>query len=421
MALIDGIQKILTPFIEIPDFGSFSVIGDPGCDGLGAEIMSIFAAGLRACGDSDFTLIAGDLVPFGAGSFYQNVADFINTAAKKPVFTLCGNHDSVFYKDYFGNSDYAIADSKTLIVVLDNSKRDISDSSLELLRSALDKYRGRDVVLSMHIPPPNGIAKNAIAPDIWAKVTTLLAPLGNRLKYIICGHLHSYFEDSILGARLVVTGGCGARIEEVPGVPAPYYHRVKFFYKDGELRHEKLDIFSDALDFTEKSDEKANKMLAESFERECAAFVRYRLFAEDARIRGFEKLAKLFMAASDAEFYHAKNFYFTQVGVKEPETALRESIEAERFESEEYYKENLAYAESGRLGLVTYAFKDALEAEKVHLRLFERALDLFLKGESMPDEKYYTCTSCGNTFAGSEHPKNCPVCGAPADKISELG
>ncbi|MDR1973018.1 MAG: hypothetical protein LBQ46_13985 [Treponema sp.] len=52
-----GIQKIVRPVLEVADFRSFSVLGDPGCDGLGAEIMAIFADLLSEAAATDFTLI----------------------------------------------------------------------------------------------------------------------------------------------------------------------------------------------------------------------------------------------------------------------------------------------------------------------------------------------------------------------------
>jgi rubrerythrin len=59
-------------------------------------------------------------------------------------------------------------------------------------------------------------------------------------------------------------------------------------------------------------------------------------------------------------------------------------------------------------------------AEKVHLKLFQDAYESLKTQNDIAGETYYTCSSCGHTFTGSSHPKNCPVCGAPADKINRL-
>jgi rubrerythrin/Icc-related predicted phosphoesterase len=415
--LKNGIQKIKSRVVEVEDFNEFAVIGDPGCDGLGAEIMSVFSKGLEAASGTDFTLILGDIVPFGSKNFYRNVSEFISLSAKKPVFALCGNHDTEFYEDFFGSASYAIADGKTLIVILDNSKRKVSEESLDVLRFALGRYPGRNIVLAMHIPPPNRISPNAIDAEEWAKVTRILEPHKRRLRYVLCGHIHSCFEDEIEGARLVMTGGGGARIEEVAGIQAPYYHWVKFAYKDGVLTHEKVDI-SPAGKCPE--DPGAAKMLSDSFAGECAAHVRYRLYAEDAERRGLPFTAKLFRAAADAEFYHARNFFYALSAMKDPAEALRESAANERREAEEFYRSCLDYVKTRSLGVAAYAFTDAIEAERVHGTLFEDALERVAEGHDAAAGNFYTCTSCGNTFFVSAHPRNCPVCGAPMDKITEI-
>lgn len=234
MAVLNpGIQKIDRMVVELEDFQSFSIMGDPGCDGLGAEIMSVFLDILYNARETDFSLVLGDMVPFGSKIFYANASDFINMSAGIPVFMLRGNHDTVFYGDYFGNTDYAIADGRTLIVVLDDAERRVSEKSLELLRYALEKYPRPNIILSMHIPPPNRVSSNSLNPEEWKKITGAFAGCGRGPAYILAGHVHSYFEDTLDGATLVMTGGAGARIEDVPGVPKPYYHWVKMYYDSG--------------------------------------------------------------------------------------------------------------------------------------------------------------------------------------------
>jgi hypothetical protein len=208
----NGIQVITQTFIPLEDFNSFTVLGDPGCDGLGAEIASVFVRGLREPADTppgkgDFQLVAGDIVPFGSKLFYANMADLVNASAERPVFMVCGNHDTDYYEDYFGLKDYALADSRTLVVVLDNSRRTVSEHSLAVLSQALEHYRRPNIILAMHIPPPNGVSGNAMPLAEWEKITALFAPCREQLKYIICGHLHSYFEDTLGETKLVVTGG----------------------------------------------------------------------------------------------------------------------------------------------------------------------------------------------------------------------
>jgi rubrerythrin len=416
-----GIQAIRRTFIPVDDFDSFTALGDPGCDGLGAEIVSIFVRGLKdppgvPAEKGKFQLVVGDLVPFGSRLFYRNMVDLVNAVADRPVFMVCGNHDTDYYDDYFGLKDYALADSRTLVIVVDDSRRVVSDHSLEVLSHALAHYRRPNIILAMHIPPPNKVSGNAIPAGEWEKIAALFAPCRDQLKYIICGHLHSYFEDTLEGTKLIVSGGAGARIEEEPGIRAPYNHVVEFFYNaQGVLSHKKRDIHPEKADY---GDPTIQAMLSRAFSQECIAHVRYKLYAEDAEKRGMKNTAKLFRAAADSEWRHAKNFYHTMPGLLDPVSGIEESMENERREVEDIYAASAEYAREQKLGLPAYAFADALMAEKVHLRLFQDARRQLLSGQSdIAGESYFTCSSCGYTFSGTGHPKTCPVCGAPADKI----
>jgi rubrerythrin len=412
-----GIQKIGRPVIEVDGFQSFSVLGDPGCDGLGAEIMAVFADLLFEASGTDFTLVLGDVVPFGSKVFYDNVVELINVTAKTPVFVLRGNHDTNFYADHFGNADYAVADSRTLIIVLDNSERALRPETIAFLQKTLEDYRRPNVVLAMHIPPPNAVSGNSLSSGEWEKASSVLEPYRRSIRFILSGHVHSYFEDEIDGVKLIGSGGGGARIEEVPGVSPPYYHRVRFFYNDEECLDYKREELTLESGGGRLWDEKIQALLSESFVRECTAHVRYRLYAEDAGRRGLPNLAGLFRAAAEAEYYHARNFHYVSQGLKKPEDVLAGVIKDERYEVNEFYKNGLEQAREKRTGLPVYAFTDALEAEKVHAALFEKALESLRQGRDIEAAGYYTCSSCGNTFSAKAHPKNCPVCGAPEDKI----
>jgi rubrerythrin len=304
--------------------------------------------------------------------------------------------------------------------VLDDAERKISAATLEFLRYALENYPRPGIVLSLHIPPPNRISSNSLSNDEWMKIVEVFRQTKQFPAYVLAGHIHSYFEDVLEfgGAKLVMTGGAGARVEDVQGIEKPYYHWVKLYYDgSGKLCHERRELSSKGeIRFTSPMDD----MLHDSFVNECTAHVRYKIYAENAARRGLNNLAKLFGAAADAEFYHARNFYFSLKTLESPEEAVSESIQNERFETEQYYKEKADFALESKLGLPLNAFTDTGKTEAIHLRLFEKALEALKKGEDIEALQYYTCTSCGNTFWGEKHPPNCPICGAPADKIALL-
>jgi rubrerythrin/predicted phosphodiesterase len=415
-------EKITTNGIKLNGIKSFTLIGDPGCDGLGAEIMSKFNTALR-CASGDFIIIAGDIVPKGNERFYKSVIEISDgAAAGKPVYMVCGNHDTDDYEMFFGNKNYYMYDEHLLLVVLDNSKRIFSEEALSVLSEALNAYARDTIALSFHIPPPNRVSGNSVSAEEWQKVVKIIAPFREKIKYILCGHIHSYFEDDVDGIKLIATGGGGARIEDVEGITRPYNHYVEFeFNTNYELHHKKKDISFYSGEDTSDGQSRhtaVRSLLEEAFTNECKAHVRYRIYAEDALRQGKPGLAQLLLATSDSEYYHALNHFFTMNEFKNIEQALDESIASENYEVSEMYKSNIETARAQKNALAVYSFSDALEAEKVHRRLLTRAKETLETARDIPEKQYYTCTSCGWTFDGEAD--SCPVCGAPKDKIKAV-
>lgn len=207
------IQIITDPIVSVPTLSSFTVLGDPGCDGLGAEVLSLYAQGL-ASAQGSLILVAGDLVPEGYEHFYRQTDALIERTAPVPVYLLRGNHDTGAYNTHYGLSAYAVHDESTLLVVLDNSLNAFTPESLALLERAAGSVPCKDLILAMHIPPPNRFTMKAVPLSEWDKVRTVLKRTGaaDKLRYTIAGHVHSYFEDSLDGGVTVVTGGAGAAL-----------------------------------------------------------------------------------------------------------------------------------------------------------------------------------------------------------------
>ena len=406
-------EKIERDNIEIGPIKGFTFIGDPGCDGLGVEIMSIFnAACLEAAGD--FMLIGGDLVPNGTNRFYKNVVEMADAVIEKPVYILAGNHDTLDYEAFFGKKDYFLYNSNLLLIVLDNSRRVFSQETLDLLQRAL-KYERDNIVLAFHIPPPNKIIKNSVSTEEWDKVLQIISPFKEKIKYILCGHIHSYFEDEVDGIKLIATGGGGARIEEVEGIEAPYYHFVEFSFDSAyNLIYSRKPVsFSKASMIPPP----VREAMENAFAGECQAYMRYRMYAEDALKNNKPGLAKLFKAASDSEFYHARNFFYAMHGFKPSMEAIAESIVNEGDEVNNIYLNALNLARQHGTGLAAYAFEDARSAETIHLRLFNEAEKNLTAMPDIPEKQYHTCSSCGYTITDIDNAKFCPVCGAPLDKV----
>jgi len=412
-----GIVQVKSEVVQLQQITRFTVIGDPGCDGLGAAAMSIFARALNAA-PGDLTMIVGDLVPYGSPELYTNICKLINAAASTPVYTLCGNHDTTHFEQYFGNSDYALCDDRTMILVLNDSQRRFSPETLEFAKRTLAAATQPDIMVMFHIPPPNQIVANGLQNAQWQEFRDVYMPYRDRIRFFVCGHIHSFFTDSIDGIPLLVTGGGGARIEAHKNITNEIHHHVLCFEHDHDFgwtfRYQSLD---EVIYDRELADPQLRKNLIHAFQNECIAGFRYHFYAEEAEAEQRPDLAKLFRALATSEYYHARNL-FCVLGRSLPlHDAINDSLEKEHEEVSVMYRSFLCQAEEAGHGLAEYAFSDAREAEKVHLRLLTDA-----KLEETLPVFYHVCTSCGYTFANSAedgpNPRKCPVCGAPADKIS---
>lgn len=172
-------------------------------------------------------------------------------------------------------------------------------------------------------------------------------------------------------------------------------------------------------------------LLASAFGGESMAKTRYEIFSEIAERDGFENVARLFKAIAFAELVHARNHYRNLSKLKEglkvvagatfgpgdTSKNLELAIMGEVYEVEEMYPSYIAVAvHQGEKG-AERSFKWALEAEKIHAKLYEEAKtsvdqkkDWQLKG------KIWICSICGHTYVGESPPEKCPICNAPKDR-----
>jgi rubrerythrin len=61
----------------------------------------------------------------------------------------------------------------------------------------------------------------------------------------------------------------------------------------------------------------------------------------------------------------------------------------------------------------------ALEAEKIHEKMFQNAGEQAAAGKDIEIAEVYICPVCGFTHIG-EPPEYCPVCGAPSSKFRKF-
>ena len=417
-----GVVKVEDKVNIIGKVSSFTILGDPGCDGLGVEIMTTFAKAMSST-KTDFKIILGDLVPFGLEEFYKYIHGIINNVSEDPVYALCGNHDTDFYVQYFGLKNYILANDDLLIVVLDNSKRIFEEETLNFLEESLKGYKRKNILILFHIPPPNSISSNSMKADEWQKLKVIMDPYKESIKYILSGHVHSFFTDEIDGYKIIVSAGGGARLDffgRLPDKNSSFHHVLRFYFdKDSELKYEYVSLADKTYD-REIKNEKIREYLEEALKNESMAYIRYHLFADDAHKKGFVGIEKLFKALSKSAFYHAKNYFSVLNKLQGIGSNLKESLSGEKKDLYELSSKYLPHSFEARLPLTQYAFGEAYGAKNNYFGLLPEAISAYDKGEDIGLHTYCVCTTCGYTVRLDNEIEHCPICGAPVDKIIKI-
>lgn len=165
--------------------------------------------------------------------------------------------------------------------------------------------------------------------------------------------------------------------------------------------------------------EKTEENLKNAFAGESQAHMKYLAFADKAEKENFSNVARLFRANSFAEQVHATNHLRTLSGIKKTPENLQEAIEGETFEVEEMYPAFIKVAEEEQEKGAETVTKWALEAEKVHAVLYQKAKEAVAKGQDIEFNPVHVCQVCGFTAEG-EAPDICPLCGALKDKFKRF-
>ena len=404
-------KKVPERILRLENVHSIGVIGDPGCEGLGTYNMKVYAGALEESGKDDITLVAGDLVPIGSDHYYQVIQDMTEALAQNPVYSLRGNHDTGAYTEYFGEKNYALLAEHFAVVALDNALRTFEEEGLALLAEVLAREDVEQVIIAFHIPVPNHFIQNSVSEEEFSRLRKVYEPWKEKVKYLLCGHVHSRFIDVADGIPLICTGGGGAMIEDVSKEIKACdveHHIVHFYEKDGVLDYRIANLSEDC--YGQESDNSVlNQKLKESVQGELMAHFRYLMFADRAKRRGFDQIANLFRALASSEYHHARNFY----SILERPAAFMESIgtymPGEAFEYQHLYPAMAAYASEHQSPLTEQAYLGASAAEKVHAALLKQAEDVQEFGEKV----IYVCPICGYVMTGDSVSERCPVCGGP--------
>jgi rubrerythrin len=154
--------------------------------------------------------------------------------------------------------------------------------------------------------------------------------------------------------------------------------------------------------------EKSVQNLKEAFAGESQANRKYLAFAEKAEREGYPQVARLFRAAAEAETVHALNHLRALKAIQSTQENLKEAVSGETAEFLEMYPRMIAAAQAEGHKEAERTFNFANEVEKVHARLFQKALKNLANKELVD---IFVCSVCGHTVEG-EAPDKCPICNA---------
>ena len=156
-----------------------------------------------------------------------------------------------------------------------------------------------------------------------------------------------------------------------------------------------------------------------AFAGESQACMKYSIYAEKADREGFHNIAILFRAIAYAEMVHATNHFRVLEGIKETVVNLTSAAGGENYEVEEMYPAFEAVAQLQGEKSALRSIHYAIEAEKIHEKMYLDAKESVLQGKDIPEAKVYVCPVCGHTHIGEPTDK-CPVCGLAKDKYKEF-
>ena len=160
--------------------------------------------------------------------------------------------------------------------------------------------------------------------------------------------------------------------------------------------------------------------LKEAFAGESQANRKYLAWAKKAEQDGFANIARLFRTIAEAETIHAHGHLAALGGVGTTAENLKAAIGGETYE----YQGDVP-ADAGRGDQVGQAnapkrmFGYAVEAEAVHARLFQAALEAAAAGKDLSATSFYLCPTCGHVEVG-EPPEVCPICGVSGKKFVQV-
>ncbi|GAB6137738.1 rubrerythrin family protein [Halanaerobaculum tunisiense] len=173
--------------------------------------------------------------------------------------------------------------------------------------------------------------------------------------------------------------------------------------------------------------------LRSAFGGESQAYQRYKVWGDKAEQDGYPNVALLFRAIAYAEEVHAGNHFKAHgnlegdflvasgagFGLGPTAENLKGAIAGENFEIEQMYPTYHLVASDQDESDAVRSFYYALEAEKIHSKLYSAAKEAVEAGEDYDLEYVSVCEECGHTVKDNA-PDQCPICGAGKEDFKEF-
>ena len=161
---------------------------------------------------------------------------------------------------------------------------------------------------------------------------------------------------------------------------------------------------------------KTEKNLLKTFAGESRARNKYDLYAEKARLDGYQWVGQIFNETALNEYAHARRSYgqlLNRVGTTK--NNLLDAVMGETAEFREIYKMFEKEAREEGFDEIGDFYKELREVEESHSEKFQYLYDKLEDGTMFkgPTESKWICMNCGYIHEGMEAPLVCPLCKYP--------
>ncbi|MHA1542182.1 MAG: rubrerythrin family protein, partial [Candidatus Hodarchaeales archaeon] len=143
--------------------------------------------------------------------------------------------------------------------------------------------------------------------------------------------------------------------------------------------------------------EKTEKNLMAAFAGESQANRKYLAYGKKAHDDGLVQIGRLFRAVAAAETVHAHSHLKTVGGIKSTIENIKDAIAGEHYEFTTMYPEMLEDAKAEGDKRAERSFNFANEVEKVHHKLYKKALEAAEVNTDLDEVTMFVCSVCGYT------------------------